>query len=167
VTTTNARQAEKYSRRCQLCLYLLGGLGGIALFASADNALLATRPALGAILLTLGLLAGGVLGLAYSGYQWEQTLMQRRIEDGLEASAPYDRNAHPPNRSYELLYRLGTILVVAAGAWLVLSAWLVVVLDRPTTTPERDHHCVRSASDVGVCPPQRDRPAIPDRRPPR
>ncbi len=109
-------------------MYLAGGLGGIALFATADNTFLSTtHPVFGATLLTLGLLAGGALGLAYSGYQWEHTVMQRRIDDGLDASAAYDRSMHPPNRRYEHLYRAGSALVAVTGAWLVISAWASVI----------------------------------------
>jgi hypothetical protein len=124
---TNLRQSEKYQRRTQLCLYLTGGLGGIALFASADNVFLTTtHPVYGAVLLTLGLVAGAVLGMAYAGYQWEFAQMQRRIDDGLSGSAPYDRSLYPPNPRYEQLYRAGSILVALTGAWLVASAWLSV-----------------------------------------
>jgi hypothetical protein len=133
---TNRRQTEKYEGRTQLCLYLAGGLGGIALFAAADNVFLATtHPVFGAVLLSLGLLAGGALGMAYSGYRWELTRLRRRIEDGLDGSAEYDRTVQPPNSQYEFLYRAGTILVAVTGAWLVLAAWLSVAIGSPAHAP--------------------------------
>lgn len=125
---TYGRQRQKYERRGQLCTYLTGGLGGVALLGAGDVAnglFLEVHPVLRAGFFTLVIVTGGLLGLAYTGFSWAKTVLDRLVEDGtVSDSATYDRTKYPPPRQADMLYRIATILVATTALWLMTTAWI-------------------------------------------
>ncbi|MFG1622518.1 hypothetical protein [Kribbella sp. NPDC049227] len=121
-----SRQIAKYQRRMRLCFYFTGGLGGIALYGAGDVAagVFNDRPFYRAVFFSLALGAGGLLGLAYGGFEWASTRLERLVEDGVvKKTDPYDRKKYPPPRVRDWIYRGGTVLTVAAGGWLLFAVW--------------------------------------------
>ena len=85
------------------------------------------HPIFRAVLYTGILITGGLVGLAYSDFNWHKTIVDRLIEDNVvKSDDPYDRNAHPPPNFAEKLYLISTVLVPLNGVWLLITAWVPV-----------------------------------------
>jgi hypothetical protein len=124
---TVQRGIDKCKRRKELTLYIGGGgLGGLALFGAGDLAGQFFQHVPGevtAIFVTSALVSGLCLAFAYAGFEYEATLLERRIQDKEIAATDSLPTTWRLPRPAEHLYKAATILVVVTGVWLLVAVW--------------------------------------------
>ncbi|HEX3679945.1 MAG TPA: hypothetical protein VHU90_09515 [Galbitalea sp.] len=125
------RRLEKYARFQKLDVYLGGGLGGVILFGDlAKDAFTLAPDWLRALFITSALLTGACIGFAYSGFQWAETDLQRKLDDtkSVNKSSKIDEVSNHvwPQRAYRL-QRLAPILIAMTAGVLIIAAWWPVV----------------------------------------
>jgi hypothetical protein len=125
---SNAEVAAWFRHQAQLTAYFAGGLAGIALFGAeymGSAAFPDGHPWTRAIFVTLGLISGAVLGIAYSKLHQNGIALQRKVDrsEGFGAQ-PYVNPDEKSQKRTEYIYFLGLAGVTAAGGWLALVTWM-------------------------------------------
>lgn len=124
---TVQRGIDKCRRRKELTLFIGGGgLGGLALFGAGDLAGGFFQHVPGevtAIFVTLALMSGLCLAFAYSGFEYEATLLERQVEDKKLLATGFLPATWRLPRPAEYSYRAATILIPCTGAWLLVAVW--------------------------------------------
>lgn len=130
----HSTQLEKYRHRERLIRYVSGGLAGIALIGPtyvSSSAFIDENPWIRAVFLSLVLVTGLCLGLSYAKYENAAEILKRRIAaDPNLGPSQYDRTSDPHRPGgAEAFYRWGTIGVLAAGIWLLVTVLLETLWD--------------------------------------
>jgi hypothetical protein len=116
-----------YERRVRAVDRFGVGLGGIVLLISAQLASAPPDAFIGAITLTLALLDGGALGLAYLGFDYEATRLRRALLDGIRnATSVVDEDHRRWPRTPECIYVAAVFLLVATTVAFEVGVWTSV-----------------------------------------
>lgn len=121
---TIARRLEKYERFVRLDAYLGGALGGLALFGDLAKESLQDAP-LRATFITLAMVTALTIGSAFSGFEWAQTVLKRKLVDTKSAEQDLVTAVGPDQWPWSawLAQKLAPILVGLTGVSLVVATW--------------------------------------------
>lgn len=123
---TVARRLQKYKRFQKLDAYLGGALGGLVLFGDlAKDAFFAAPAWVGGAFITFAIFTGLLIGSAYSGFEWAQTTLERKLEDN--GGTRRDRIADLAPDSWpsgaHLCQNFAPIFIGITAFWLLVAAW--------------------------------------------
>ena len=123
---TIARRLEKYERFVRLDAYLGGALGGLALFGDlAKDSFHDAGAPLRATFITLAMVTALTIGTAFSGFEWAQTVLKRKLVDTKSAEHDLIGAVGPDGWPWSawLAQRFAPILLGLTGISLVVATW--------------------------------------------